>query len=788
MAENSNPIEDRYWKEIWTTQDERGEIKKALTRENRKMKLGIIVLCAILLLFFSVPLVWLADINRIVTPAEFLTFEAYRLDSDIQDAFSPLEYYVMVQFIYKWLGYGGAACLLYWMFFINPYEKLRGEDTRYYVQEIVFENPKSPGTFLKHSMDKQRYRWLGFLYMWCVGYLICTLVDASQWTWIMQHQFYWLNKIPTIVPLALIMLIFVNVIFAILFGFSRPETKSGSRKKTAALIVICACLFATIVLALLNANVVEDYVVNWNDYSIKYPENPLDSGPEYYINYNALFWTLGMIFSSLVALLFPICCILYQNKKFREVIDERYKDVLEHHENPWEYPKLKKRHEEEVKLKQFVRRFSAFELTFFFGLVLVALWGFYFYWGTQAGNQVMEYIGIGILAFELIWALFLSPILHYRMEKPLKYQGKSVAWVLSEDRGVGSWKKYWRLFNFKKKYKDSEEEQKKFRALRRFIYVVMGIMALWIAGLGMYSVGDIGGILEAILGVFDIGEVFVESPAYQTSITGLYAVGYMIIAPILLIYCAKILKFNDIKDPDRGKKRIYSLIFLGFLAFMNFQIIDIFNRFGPDILYVFQNFNQNIMFVLIFSLVVGVLFEFLLITLCFPIFIRLDDLFNSIPDIISLFVFGVFFLTFWNYMCEWFLTDPRLHWSWLSGPNQEPQFLRDNFIFLEFFTGVSGYFYWGWVQELLFLGYFCWLLYKIQPNKWLNATISSLLFMMFHWDNIALMLATAAGGFAWALWWDKRRNLFVLGWTHGFNGQLVNMLIPMSMTVGPGAH
>ncbi len=953
MAKTTNPIEDRYWHRILAD----AMLAKKLEKSNIATKINIVVLALVLLVFFSIPMIPMFDGERLATICQYLTFEGYNLDEDIRLVFTPVEYFDQVLFFYKWLGFASAACLLYWVLFMNPFEKLRQGSVTEYTQDTVFENPKSVLVFLKHSFKDQKYRWLGFFYTWCVGFLICSLWDSPQWTWIFQHQYYWLNKIPSLVPLALIMLLAVNVVFAILIGMARPATRASSRKKTIALVAIGACLVATVLLALLNADAVRDYVENWDAlYSIRYPEDPLDPADEYFINFNALFWTLGMVFSALLAMFFPIICTLYQNAKFRSIVKQKYYTVTG--DEPWEHVTLKRKHDEQEKRKRLIKGFSAFELAFFFGLVILMLWGFYFYWGERAGNDTMKNIAIGVMGFELVWALFISPFLHYRLEKDLLYQGKGVAWVATEDRGIGSWRKYWRLlgrfeskgfegadlerkkslditkhvtvflvfaalyilgttvlageladafgndiaptqtafavvyllfglfymwefsrmnkniktgkpgfeskgkakvrpmlvllivaipvsiiaiavlsidaievafddtdalisaaiwplgiafvllilyysliwpacmrlsvkkgdrkfwkcWRVKNEARFSHEEKKKVASTRRFVTVLSGIMALWICGNGMWETSTVSDIFESIFNAIGLSS---DLPSNEI-IKGTFALGHVIIMPLLFLYCLKILKFNDVKDPDRGKKRVYSIIFLIFLAGMTVGIVDVFNKLGADIVFLFQEYSTARLLTGVFAVSIGGLLVLGLVLACFPVFARLDDLFDSIKDMIMLFLVGVIFLTLWNYLCEWFLTTPSLHWSWTD---DVPENLRDSFSILPFFTRVSGYFYWGWVQELLFLGYFCWLLYKIEPkNQWLNATISSLLFMMFHWDNIALMVGTAIGGFAWAIFWKSRRNLFMLGWMHGFNGTLVDMLVPMSMTVGPGAH
>nr|MDO8113451.1 hypothetical protein [Candidatus Sigynarchaeota archaeon] len=954
MAKIMNPIDEQYWQEIWTAYDQERMLAKRLGRESAKIKFKIALLAIALLVFFTIPMIPFFGGARLVSLAEFFTFEGYNLDDKIRGTFpNPLDYYFYCQFIYKWFGYASAACLLYWAFFINPYEKMGKRDVRAYIHDMIYDEPKHPGVFLKKALKEERYRWAGFFYMWCVGYLICTIQEAPQWSWIAEHQYYWLHPWSTaslpspVVPIALISLLVVNVVFALFIGMAKPRSKSGSAKKTATLGIIGACTFVTILIAVLNASSLQLFVDRWEEYAIRYPENPLDTGPEYFINYNVLFWTLGMILSALGGWLFPLCCTTYQNLRFRKIIDGAYHNVLEKYDTPWEHAPLRVKNNEIEKRKQFIPKFSAFELAFFFGLFLVSFWGFYFYWADVLPNLLMRNIGIGIMAFEVIWALILSPIVHHKLERDTTYQGKGVAWVLSEDRGIGAWQKYWKLVgayeskgipddqierkktldiakhltvlllvstvcllgctgvvadvfggepynvitafavsyllvalfyilelsrlhknmvlgkrgfehkgrikqlvglaifliivtigaiaalayesisdafddtnaliddaivplavviaivilfymliwplsvrfsfikndrkfwkNWKVKKVDRlpEAERAKVLPAKRLAWVLSGIFALWGCGAGMYE--------QAVYELF-AGFLHVTNAA----INGMFAVIYMVIAPILLLYAVSILKFNDPKDPERGKKRIYGILLEIFLACLVLGIADVFNRTGDKVAILFLS-TTPFDVLKVAGVGIGVLGGVILaLNLgCFPIFVRLGDLYKSIPDLLKIVLIGSILLPIWNYLCQWFLTDPRLHWSWLSGPTQDPVYLRDHFLIGSVFYGIGGYFFWGWVQEMLFLGYFCWLLYKIQPNKYINAVLTALLFMMFHWDNVALMIGTAAGALFWAMWWGERRNLFILGWTHGFNGTLVDWLIPMSMSVGPGVH
>ncbi len=773
MAHTQNPIEDRYWIKIWAGNREK-EIEKSLNRTTRAGTSKIIALAVILLLIFSIPLPFVVEgVTRWISLVEYFSTASYDLDGNLQAIYPTVEQFLANDtFLLKWLGFGSAFALLYWVFFISPYNKLRDTDVPRYIQEVVYDNPKSAMVFFKKSVKDQKYRWLGFFYGWCVGYLICSLWDHGQWTTFIRMQSKWVNIFPSMVPLALIMLLIVNVVFMLVFGLVRPATRHGQRLRMFALIVIGASLLVTILLALLNANAVWDYVNNWKLYSYRYPEDLTSMDPEFFVNYNALFWTLGMVFSGVIALAFPIICNLYQNKKLRQVIEAKYRDVLREVENSWEFAPLAERHTKEVGLKAKIRRISAFELAFFFGLFLVVFWGLYFYWGELIDNNTNKNIAIGVMAVELIWVLFFSPVFHYRLEKTTTYRGKSLGFVGTEDRGVGSWKKYWLVWDLKNKGKHPPEVVTKSKPLRRVLYFASGLTFLWICGLGLTE--------DAIL------EFFNDSLNIPPMVTnGVFATLYMIATPLLLAFCLKVLRFPDVKDPERGKKRVYSLLLLLFLAGLTIGITDVFYRYGPQVTYLFQTFSLDRLLGFVYAIVISGAFLFLLNVLAYPLLLRFDDLYEAVPYLISVIIFGVVLTSVWSGLCELFFTTPRLNWFWTK---TNPVTLRDNLDLGDLLTWGAGYQYWGWLQQFLFLGYFSWLLYKITDNKWIIGALTALLFGMFHWDNAPLMIITMIGGFIMGMWWGKTRNLWMYGFMHGFNGALVFSVIPMSMTVGPGAH
>ncbi|MHA1369187.1 MAG: CPBP family glutamic-type intramembrane protease [Promethearchaeota archaeon] len=852
MSEHDNPIDEKYWTLIW--RDHGSKLEKALVKTNTIAKVQVILVALLILLFFSVPLPlpagdgfqWMPICQWIIRIDNIWQYYRpnYRFSERIRSEFTVDEFVELSTFIYKWLGYAAGYCMLYWVLFLSPFDKMRMGNTKRYIQEIVFENPKSPATFFKKSFEDQKFRWLGFFYGWCIGFLLCSYLENDNWMNIISRQnAEWMRTLPAsvndikigMIPITIVMMICVNVIFGIAIGFARPKTKAGERRKFLSLVVVAAIMIATLYLVIKHAEAIQIYLDNINSYITKrellsfiHDDEPKTTIIEYHVNYHLLLWTAAMLLSGLTGMLFPVVCTLHQNKKIRYVVNETYKDVLENFERCWQYAPNKARLEREEKLKKKIQIYSALELAIFFGLMLIMLWGVTYYlsrtpYGGYGSNETMVTIGWAfMLGLGIPWALAIFPLIHYRFEKSVLYRGKRMSYVITEDRGVGSWLRYWKVFNvFIGKPSDKErqliiwppvakkrggaldsgkvayvrrftpEERAKYLPLKRFVFIFCGLEALWICGLGMIQ-GDVIGF-------------FTSTFTGDSRITiGTFATLYMIIAPILLAYALKILNFNNPKDLERGKKRLYSLLFIIFLAALNIGIVDLFNHHEQldysfvneagdkvsvsvpeSIQFLFTNLSMTTVVSFLSAIILMTGFLTMLATLLFPLFIRLRDLYESIPDLIKILFLGSILLTVWNYMCQWWLTDPRLHWSWLY---DDPEVLRDQFHPGDFLVGVGGYHYWGWLQELLFLGYFCWLLYKVTDNKWFNATLSSLLFMMFHWDNIALMIGTAVGGFLWAQWFGKRRNLFMLGLMHGYNGTLVDMLIPMSMSVGPGTR
>lgn len=123
----------------------------------------------------------------------------------------------------------------------------------------------------------------------------------------------------------------------------------------------------------------------------------------------------------------------------------------------------------------------------------------------------------------------------------------------------------------------------------------------------------------------------------------------------------------------------------------------------------------------------------------------------------------------------------------------------------KFALDVFGYVFWGAIQQLLFSSYFGTRMRKgFRPaknpamRKWKRlgvATLNGAFFGLIHINSWYLVLVTWLLGIvlSWVFMEDKNRNLFALGFIHGFLGSSVNWLFSkgkagdfeINMSVGP---
>jgi hypothetical protein len=185
-----------------------------------------------------------------------------------------------------------------------------------------------------------------------------------------------------------------------------------------------------------------------------------------------------------------------------------------------------------------------------------------------------------------------------------------------------------------------------------------------------------------------------------------------------------------------------------------------------------------------------------LLLVAFPVMLRLDNFARSIRFIIAFFIGVTVFVLLFN-LCFQFLIEPfretLSHYRFLElrGPSARERLavLADP---LAIGGQWSGYVVWGWIQQFIFVSYFGVLfarafdITRSRGKLFLACFCSALLFSLIHIPNVWLMFFTFIGGLVGIIYFLQCRNLFALGFVHGFGGSLLNKLTPINFSVGPG--
>ncbi len=198
----------------------------------------------------------------------------------------------------------------------------------------------------------------------------------------------------------------------------------------------------------------------------------------------------------------------------------------------------------------------------------------------------------------------------------------------------------------------------------------------------------------------------------------------------------------------------------------------------------------------VFIAVLIAILDLLWLVVGFPFMLRLDNFARSLRFIAAFILGGLFFILLANLLFQCLLEPFRdtlssWHHFRLRG---EPAYdrlaiLGDPFAI---FGQWSGYVTWGWVQQLIFAGYFGVLFsraFPVEKSRWELSKAclwSAAVFSLVHLPNFWLMVFTFLGGYFGMLYFLQIHNLFALGLSHGFAGSLLNKLLPINFSVGAG--
>ncbi len=198
--------------------------------------------------------------------------------------------------------------------------------------------------------------------------------------------------------------------------------------------------------------------------------------------------------------------------------------------------------------------------------------------------------------------------------------------------------------------------------------------------------------------------------------------------------------------------------------------------------------------VFIATLLIGL--NLLWLFLGFPFMLRLDNFTRNMRFMATFLISALVFILLFNVMFQLFLEPFREtleswhHFRLRGAPARERlAILADP---LAIGGQWSGYVTWGWVQQLIFASYFGVLFsraYPVEKSRWelTKACLgTATVFSLVHMPNFWLMVFTFVGGFFGTIIFLQSHNLFLLGFSHGFGGSLLNKLTPINFSVGAG--
>ncbi len=188
-----------------------------------------------------------------------------------------------------------------------------------------------------------------------------------------------------------------------------------------------------------------------------------------------------------------------------------------------------------------------------------------------------------------------------------------------------------------------------------------------------------------------------------------------------------------------------------------------------------------------------VVVDLVLIFVAYPVMLRLDNFHPSFKFMIAFIIFTIPLIILFNLFFQ--AVEPTLGPELANNPYMNFQgdsaaVRLKNLNTLAVMAQWSGYVFWGWLQQMLFLSVFNTYFargFDIRKRKQLilACLCTASFFALIHIPNFWLSLFTFISGFVWALYFMQERNLMAMGIIHGFGGTLLNKLAPINFSVGP---
>ena len=461
--------------------------------------------------------------------------------------------------------------------------------------------------------------------------------------------------------------------------------------------------------------------------------------------------------------------------------------------------------EEEARIKK-IRKVNLIEfLVTLFGLFIImwTLWwqGVRIEYSDPALGETLQFIAFTLIAIIAVWALLFSPFFHYKLENGMTYRKG----YLGLDYEQNGWTAFFeeRGFGSLKRHQDDNLADAKTRTSVNYMMLIVLLTIILVMFDDPRNMRD----FAAVLGVT------VEADQFTSGLVAI-VIAYQIIGVILALYSAYLAGNWEPTGSNDLLKRLFLLIFGGFVAFcgiltphgfgINFDKMGGWSADGrwTDLGTMYQTTVETpamLLTVVVFLAFLGLLW-FLGKYFFVGILIRFDNLKTAIYQFILVSIAAVIMIL----LVWWILTLPAVN-DYVVAHHKDsmvepPEIVNMWYIFDstaiedmnsasfgDFMGNWAGYIYWGLLQQLLFLGYWCTLLTKVSKNKFVNAGLASLAFGLIHFPSWPLVIFTGVGGFLWAIAWQRNdaRNIFIIGAIHGFAGTMVSRIIPITMSVGP---
>lgn len=707
------------------------------------------------------------------------------------------------QFLYFYIAV--QVLLVYWRFVISPL-RYHGFDSD--KQFITYRGYLTQGPRLRTQLRDDKYKFLVFFYILWNVMVLCAILDSQNMLPYLNNVIYDRGAFPdstvdSLVPALVVLGLIVNLFGGIMYGKYRTidlatrDEKEDNRMRLLLLALIIASIIILFILAVLNAPAFDAFwqpsPTSENFWNYFDPEQPLSPARLHIFLYYTLTFA-GVTFLGLLVLLGLSALETALIHKGTNNNWQRSEPV----EKNWEFKTTVDRQEKMRSDKIKTRKRSLIEM----GLVNIALvsgmWLFLKWGGEIMGLEFMNYIGIGVIGVAAIWVFGVSWIYHAKKDGKFHYPTKkqNAAYAFFDERGMGSWKYYYReVFNKKKSL---------VLWVLFFILLITAVFNFDEIGLMFMNWGEIfedirignpvappEGIMIGFAGIFGI-DPYAAAVAIIVVTTGLSVVGFI----------AALGK----TEKDFGGSKFWCNLLKGvvggivllcfFWASRVPQIVDKVNIFSMD-------FLVAILVMVLFFGLIAIAWVFVLM----PIVVKFENLRVVKNSILQIIIMTVVLIVLISFIFDWLLPmtdvngDPVIYgYPFKVGADNEISVLWGNFDLGEFMAEWGGrYIIWGSVQQYLFMGYYLELWKKIFPKSkgYIIAIGTSCIFGMIHAIDWPLMLFTGIAGLFWAYDWNKEKfdkqtgkvhrgnNLLLWGIVHGFGGTLAGMLMPFGLGVGP---